>query len=85
MNDSTLRWLATTDGGSSDTPIFDQTAKDLGVLPSLATPPFRHGSGQPCGGCQSCLAEAYEMGDTNILDIPKPEEETHEEEPGPAQ
>lgn len=48
-----------TESRDADTPIFDETARLLGVL--LWPAPFRHASGQPCYGCQSCLAEAYDM------------------------
>lgn len=49
-------------GSSGDTPIFDEVARLFGVM--VCTAPFRHGGGQPCHGCQSCLAEVYELTET---------------------
>lgn len=46
-------------GGFSDSPIFDEVAGLLG--PPQRTAPFRHAGGEPCYGCQSCLAEAYDI------------------------
>lgn len=38
-----------------DTPIFDELrAERAGEKPA----PYRHASGDPCHGCQSCLADA---------------------------
>lgn len=41
----------------SETPIFDELhAARAGEKPA----PYRHASGEPCHGCQSCLADAVD-------------------------
>lgn len=61
-------------GSDGETPIFDEVLASF-LANRQRTTPFVHAGGEPCHGCQSCLAEACDMDD-------QPEDSTRKQENG---